>query len=147
MTSYRGLDGQVVKFLGEGIIKDNPKQKQAVYQEASGLIVTCDWDYFFGTVKVDDKEVKRFEPVQSETPSDSVKPYLTDQPQYYRGMKLELIPRNDYQQKRAKWYRINGGKENVWIPNKHLSADGTLIAGENIDYVFRSIRVFEQQAQ
>ena len=147
MTSYRGLDGQVVQFLGEGIIKDSPEKKQAVYREAGGLIVTCDWDYFFGTVSVNDKEVKRFEPVQNETPSTSEKPHLTDQPQYYSGMKLELIPRNDYHQKRAKWYRVNGGNQNVWIPNKHLNADGTLVIGENIDYVFRSIRVFEQQAQ
>ena len=28
----------------------------------------------------------------------------------------------------------------MWIPNKHLAADGSIKAGENIDYVFRKAK-------
>lgn len=58
--------------------------------------------------------------------------------QHYRGIPVSLIVRRDYLFRQAKRYIINGTHQNVWIPNKHLMPDGTLIAGENIDYIFRS---------
>lgn len=56
--------------------------------------------------------------------------------QYYKGIPLQLIDRK-YGDRKAKRFIINGTNQNVWIPNKHLAEDGTIIAGENIDYVFR----------
>ena len=53
----------------------------------------------------------------------------------YRGIKLDLIKRNDYHVKKAKRYIINGTNQNIWIPNKHLDSEGNLKRGENIDYV------------
>ncbi|GAA0382494.1 hypothetical protein [Paenibacillus motobuensis] len=56
--------------------------------------------------------------------------------QTYKGIRLELIKRN-YEGYAAKRFTLGGTNQNVWIPNKHLEADGTIKAGENIDYVFR----------
>lgn len=56
--------------------------------------------------------------------------------QYYKGIPLNLIKRK-YGSRKAKRYTINHTNQNVWIPNKHLSADGTIKSGEDIDYVFR----------
>lgn len=55
--------------------------------------------------------------------------------QYYRGIPLNLIKRKYYNRK-AKRYTINHTNQNVWIPNKHLSDDGTIKSGEDIDYIF-----------
>ena len=64
-------------------------------------------------------------------------------PQYYKGIKLQLINRK-YDGFKAKRFTINGTNQNVWIPNKHLNEDGTIKENENIDYVFRkSIRQLE----
>jgi len=57
--------------------------------------------------------------------------------QVYMGIPIRLIKRN-YDGYKAKRYTINETNQNVWIPNKHLEPDGTIRAGENIDYVFRS---------
>lgn len=59
--------------------------------------------------------------------------------QYYKGIPITLIKRN-YAGRSAKRYVINGTNQNVWIPNKHLSEDGTLKNYENIDYVFRKAK-------
>lgn len=59
--------------------------------------------------------------------------------QYYKGIPLKLIKRK-YGTRNAKRFTINGTNQNVWIPNKHLSDDGTIKAGENIDYVFRKAK-------
>ncbi|MCD7996505.1 MAG: hypothetical protein LUH21_04645 [Clostridiales bacterium] len=56
--------------------------------------------------------------------------------QYYKRIPLQLIKRN-YGNRLAKRFTINGTNQNVWIPNKHLDSDGNIIAGEDIDYVFR----------
>jgi hypothetical protein len=56
--------------------------------------------------------------------------------QNYKGIRLELIQRN-YKGYAAKRYMLGGTNQNVWIPNKHLEADGTIKQGENLDYVFR----------
>lgn len=56
--------------------------------------------------------------------------------QYYKGISLQLIDRK-YGNRNAKRFAINETNQNVWIPNKHLEKDGTIRAGENIDYVFR----------
>ena len=56
-------------------------------------------------------------------------------PQYYKGVKLQLINRK-YDRFKAKRFTINGTNQNVWIPNKHLMEDGTIKENENIDYVF-----------
>ncbi len=58
------------------------------------------------------------------------------EPQYYKGIKLRLIKRN-YTGYSAKRYILNDTNQNVWIPCKHLSEDGRLKEGEDIDYVFR----------
>ena len=56
--------------------------------------------------------------------------------QYYKGIPLQLIDRK-YGDRKAKRFIINGTNQNVWIPNKHLAKDGTILAGENLDYIFR----------
>lgn len=61
---------------------------------------------------------------------------LNINPQTYKGITFRLIKRN-YSGCNAKRFTLNETNQNVWIPNKHLTDDGTLIVGENIDYVFR----------
>ena len=56
--------------------------------------------------------------------------------QYYKGIPLNLVNRK-YGNRNAKRFVINHTNQNVWIPNKHLQEDGTIVPGENIDYVFR----------
>lgn len=56
--------------------------------------------------------------------------------QYYKGIPLNLINRK-YDNLKAKRFIVNHTNQNVWIPNKHLQEDGTIIPGEDIDYVFR----------
>ena len=56
--------------------------------------------------------------------------------QYYKGIPLNLINRK-YGNLKAKRFIVNHTNQNVWIPNKHLQEDGTIIPGEDIDYVFR----------
>lgn len=56
--------------------------------------------------------------------------------QYYKGIPLKLIDRNYYGM-RAKRFTINDTNQNVWIPNKHLTEDGVIKQGENLDYIFR----------
>lgn len=56
--------------------------------------------------------------------------------QYYKGIPIKLIDRK-YGARKALRYIINNTNQNVWIPLKHLDKDGTLLANENIDYVFR----------
>ena len=57
--------------------------------------------------------------------------------QYYKGIPLQLINRKYGSNCKAKRFAINKTNQNVWIPNKHLEADGTIKSNENIDYVFR----------
>lgn len=57
--------------------------------------------------------------------------------QEYRGIKLRLIARKDYPHRDAKRFTLNDTRQNVWIPNKHLEADGTIKACDNLDYIFR----------
>ncbi|KEF40435.1 hypothetical protein M670_00461 [Schinkia azotoformans MEV2011] len=57
--------------------------------------------------------------------------------QFYKGIKLQLIERGYPKTQKAKRFSIGGTNQNVWIPNKHLTENGTIIEGENIDYVFR----------
>ena len=61
--------------------------------------------------------------------------------QMYKGIPIKLIDRKDYPYRKAKRYTLNGTNQNVWIPNKHLAADGTLKDGEDVDYVFRRASV------
>ncbi len=56
--------------------------------------------------------------------------------QCYKGIRLQLIDR-EYGSRNAMRFTINGTNQNVWIPNKHLSDNGDIKAGENIDYVLR----------
>ena len=57
--------------------------------------------------------------------------------QYYKGIPVELIVREDYGYYKAKRFKINGSNQNVWIPNCYLEDDGTIKANINIDFVFR----------
>lgn len=59
--------------------------------------------------------------------------------QFYKGIQLELIHRS-YKGKSAKRYAVGGTNQNVWIPNKHLTPDGTIIEGEDVDYVFQKAK-------
>lgn len=56
--------------------------------------------------------------------------------QYYKGIPLQLINRK-YGDRNAKRFAINHTNQNVWIPNKHLTEDGTIVPGEDLDYIFR----------
>lgn len=56
--------------------------------------------------------------------------------QIYKRIPLKLIDRK-YGNYKAKRFIINGTNQNVWIPNKHLTDDGTIKPGENIDYILR----------
>ncbi len=56
--------------------------------------------------------------------------------QYYKGIPLNLIDRK-YGNRKAMRYTLNGTNQNVWIPIKHLDAEGNIVPGENLDYVFR----------
>lgn len=56
--------------------------------------------------------------------------------QHYKEIPIKLIDRT-YEGMKAKRYTINNTNQNVWIPNKHLAEDGTILEDENIDYVFR----------
>ena len=58
--------------------------------------------------------------------------------QYYKSIPIRLVKKSNakYACRNAKRYTINGTGETVWIPNKHLTDDGTIKKGENIDYVF-----------
>lgn len=64
---------------------------------------------------------------------------LNLKPQFYKGIEFRLIKRC-YRDTRAKRYCLNNTNQNVWIPNKHLLDDGTLLADENIDYIFRQAK-------
>ena len=54
--------------------------------------------------------------------------------QYYKGIPVSCIGR--FKHLRAKKFKINNTNQEVWIPNRHLEEDGTIISGQNIDYVF-----------
>lgn len=56
--------------------------------------------------------------------------------QEYKGIKLRLINRK-YDNYNAKRFIINNTNQNVWIPNKHLTENGTIKENENLDYIFR----------
>ena len=61
--------------------------------------------------------------------------------QYYYDITLQCVPRSDYDKWLAKLFILNGNRNaTIWIPNRHLSKDGTLYSGEDIDYVFKSER-------
>lgn len=64
---------------------------------------------------------------------------LNTETQYYKGIPIRLIIRN-YSGYNAKRYTLNGTSQNVWIPNKFLREDGTLMNGRNIDFVFKKAR-------
>lgn len=59
--------------------------------------------------------------------------------QYYKEIPLNLVNRK-YANMKAKRYVINHTNQNVWIPNKHLTDDGTIKPTENIDCVFRTAK-------
>ena len=56
--------------------------------------------------------------------------------QYYKEIPLNLVNRK-YTNMKAKRYVINHTNQNVWIPNKHLTDDGTIKQMENLDYIFQ----------
>lgn len=61
--------------------------------------------------------------------------------QYYKKTPIRLIDREDYDYRRAKQFAlVKDPSKSVWMPNKHLMEDGTLVQDEKIDYVFRSLR-------
>lgn len=60
---------------------------------------------------------------------------LNYETQFYKGIPLNLINRN-YSDALAKRFTINNTNQNVWIPNMYLEADGTLVPGKNLDFVF-----------
>jgi hypothetical protein len=56
--------------------------------------------------------------------------------QQYKGIQITLIKRN-YTNYAAMRFTMGNSNQNIWIPKKHLSFDGSLKPNENIDYVFR----------
>lgn len=64
---------------------------------------------------------------------------MNTETQYYKDIPIKLIERK-YGDRKARRFTINGTNQNVWIPNKHLMADGSIKVGENIDYVFRKAK-------
>jgi hypothetical protein len=56
--------------------------------------------------------------------------------QNYKGIPLRLIEDRDYEGKKAKAFLVNHSKLMIWIPNKHLEADGTIQDGVDLEYVF-----------
>ena len=65
--------------------------------------------------------------------------------QNYKGIPLQLIARKDYETKKAKAFAVNHTKYMIWIPNKHLEADGTIQEGVDLEYVFiGELRKLEQ---
>lgn len=59
--------------------------------------------------------------------------------QYYKDIPIRLIERKDYPYRKAKRFMLNETNQNIWIPNKHLTEDGTLKQNENIDYCFKDV--------
>jgi len=57
--------------------------------------------------------------------------------QYFFNIPLQLIVRGDYKGMNAMRFALNGTNQNVWIPKKHLEADGTIKPDENLHYIFR----------
>lgn len=57
--------------------------------------------------------------------------------QFYKTIPLKLINRS-YGVHKAKRFTINNTNQNIWIPNKHLAEDGTILPNQNIDYIFRN---------
>lgn len=66
---------------------------------------------------------------------------MNTETQYYKGVPLRLIERNDYAYKKAKRFIINNTNQNVWIPNKHLLEDGTIRKNTNLDYIICKARI------
>lgn len=65
------------------------------------------------------------------------KPKYNLEDQYYRGLPLRLINRQDYKFKNAKRYVINNTNQNIWIPNTYLLEDGTIKPGVDIMFIFK----------
>ena len=59
--------------------------------------------------------------------------------QNYKNIPLRLIKRN-YVGYKAKRFLLNDTNQNVWIPNKHTEANGTIKNGENLDYIFNKTK-------
>lgn len=62
--------------------------------------------------------------------------------QYYKGVPLKLIVYTDkhFARLRAKRFTINNTNQNLWIPNKHLAPDGTILPDQDLDYILRQSR-------
>lgn len=61
--------------------------------------------------------------------------------QNYRGLKLRLNNRSDYNSKRAKEYIVISPKGfdtdcKIWIPNSFLYEDGTINLNKNFMFIF-----------
>lgn len=57
--------------------------------------------------------------------------------QYYNEIPVRLIDRS-YHGKNAKRFRLYETNQNVWIPNKHLAKDGTILPDQKLDYIFNT---------
>lgn len=69
--------------------------------------------------------------------------------QWYRGLPLQLVFRDDYKSKRAKeFYIVNrhGHLTNltIWIPNKFLAEDGTIDDRINFMWIFKDRKMYEK---
>lgn len=58
--------------------------------------------------------------------------------QYYKNIPLKLIvyKESHFARLKAKRFTINRTNQNVWIPNKFLTENGTILPNVNIDFVF-----------
>lgn len=66
--------------------------------------------------------------------------------QTYKGIKLKLIiyTPEHFARLRAKRFLLVGKNksQNIWIPNRHLDPSGTILPGENLDYIM--LKAYEQ---
>ena len=63
------------------------------------------------------------------------KPYNINT-QYYKNIPIKLIVRKDYPCMKAKRFILNNTNQNVWIPNKFLTNNGTLVDNVDLDWLF-----------
>lgn len=56
--------------------------------------------------------------------------------QYYRGLPLRLVEKDDYDSRKSKFYSINGTDQIIWLPNSYLEADGTIKTNIDMMWLF-----------
>lgn len=58
--------------------------------------------------------------------------------QYYKGIPLRLINRQNYRSRNAKRFIINETNQNIWIPSIYLDKTGTIKNDVDLDWIFKT---------